>query len=115
MPEIDGYEVCRQLKESPETRDISIIFLSALNDVFDKVKAFKAGGTDYISKPFQVEEVLARVNTHMVIRAQQKALSLQTPELIKKKRPHHRTGSKTRIACHKRWSDRALLLATLSG
>jgi diguanylate cyclase (GGDEF)-like protein len=84
MPGMDGYEVCRQLKEDKLTRDIPVIFLSALNEVFDKVKAFKAGGVDYISKPFQVEEVLARVKTHLMLRVQQKALAAQNEELLKK-------------------------------
>lgn len=84
MPGMDGYEVCRQLKADEKTKDIPIIFLSALNEVFDKVKAFKAGGVDFITKPFQVEEVLARVKTHLTIRAQQKALALQNEELLKK-------------------------------
>ena len=84
MPEMDGYEVCKQLKTDKQTKDIPVVFLSALNEVFDKVKAFQAGGVDYISKPFQVEEVMARVNTHLTIRAQQKALTLQNEELVKK-------------------------------
>lgn len=84
MPEIDGYEVCRQLKADEQLRDIPVIFLSALNDVFDKLAAFKAGGVDYISKPFQMEEVLVRVNTHLTIRAQQKMLVAQNAELKKK-------------------------------
>jgi len=82
MPEMDGYEVCRQLKADQRTRDVPVIFLSALNEVFDKIKAFKAGGVDYIAKPFQVEEVLLRVNTHLMICAQQRALELQNQELI---------------------------------
>ena len=84
MPDMDGYEVCRQLKAVEQTRDIPIIFLSALNEVFDKVKAFKAGGIDFITKPFQVEEVLARVRTHLTIRAQQAALALKNEEWEKK-------------------------------
>ncbi len=84
MPEMDGYEVCRQLKTDERTKDIPIIFLSALNEVFEKVKAFKAGGVDFITKPFQVEEVLARVRTHLTIQAQQKALAKQNEELLKK-------------------------------
>lgn len=84
MPGMDGYEVCRQLKADPETKDIPIIFLSALNEVFDKVKAFKTGGVDYITKPFQAEEVLARVRTHLTIQAQQKALLLQNEALLRK-------------------------------
>ncbi len=84
MPEMDGYEVCRQLKAETLTQDIPVIFLSALNEVFDKVKAFQVGGVDYITKPFQVEEVLVRVNTHLTIQAQQKALTLQNEKLREK-------------------------------
>ncbi len=81
MPDINGYEVCKQLKADKKTKDIPIIFLSALNEVFDKVKAFQAGGVDYISKPFQVEELLIRVNTHLTLQRQQKELSLQNEKL----------------------------------
>lgn len=84
MPDMDGYEVCRRLKDDPSTRDIPVIFLSALDEVFDKVKAFRIGRVDYISKPFQEEEMLARVNTHLIIRTQQKALAYQNEELRKK-------------------------------
>ncbi len=84
MPEMNGYEVCKQLKADELTKDIPVIFLSALNEVFDKIKAFKAGGVDFISKPFQAEEVVVRVNTHLMIQAQQKALSAQNEELMKK-------------------------------
>ncbi len=83
MPDMDGYEVCKRLKADELTKDIPIIFLSALNEVFDKVKAFKVGGLDYIAKPFQVDEVLARVKTHLKIHSQQKSLALQNEELIK--------------------------------
>lgn len=65
MPGMDGYEVCRQLKGRERTREIPVIFISALQDVDDKLAAFQAGGVDYISKPFQMEEVLARVRTHL--------------------------------------------------
>ncbi len=68
MPEMSGYEVCQQLKANPDTQDIPVIFISALNEVFDKVKAFAVGGVDYITKPFQVEEVLARVEHQLTIR-----------------------------------------------
>ncbi len=61
MPEIDGYEVCRRLKAQPQTRGIPVIFLSALDEPLDKVKAFNVGGADYVTKPFQIAEVLARV------------------------------------------------------
>lgn len=83
MPEMDGYEVCRQFKAQAATRDIPIIFLSALNDTFDKVKAFELGGVDYITKPFQAEEVLARVHTHLTIRKLQQELEARNRELAR--------------------------------
>ena len=67
MPGIDGYETCRRLKEDPDTRDAAVIFLSALNDPKDKVRGFEAGAVDFITKPVQAEEVIARVNTHLTI------------------------------------------------
>ncbi|MEM8675614.1 MAG: ATP-binding protein [Cyanobacteria bacterium P01_G01_bin.67] len=81
MPEMNGYEVCQQLKADPITRDIPVIFISALGDVFDKVKAFQVGGVDYITKPFQVEEVLARLDTHLTIRNLQIKLEAQNTQL----------------------------------
>jgi len=71
MPDVDGYEVCQRLKASEENRQIPVIFLSALDDVFDKVKAFNAGGVDYITKPFQFEEVLVRVKNQLALQAAQ--------------------------------------------
>lgn len=68
MPEMDGYEVCQQLKSDSETAQIPVIFLSALNEAFDKVRAFQVGGTDFITKPFQLEEVLTRVQNQLAIR-----------------------------------------------
>lgn len=75
MPDLDGYEVCQRLKANKETAEIPVIFLSALNDVFDKVKAFQVGGIDYITKPFQLEEVIARVRNQLALRAAQKQIS----------------------------------------
>ena len=74
MPEMDGYEVCGQLKANKRARDIPVIFISAMGEVMDKVLAFGVGGIDYIMKPFQFEEVLARVGTHIALRAAQKSL-----------------------------------------
>jgi len=68
MPGLDGYAVCERLKANVVTQDIPIIFISALNEPLDKVKAFAIGGVDYITKPFQFEEVLARVKTHLALR-----------------------------------------------
>jgi PAS domain S-box-containing protein len=71
MPEPDGYEVCRRLKAEEHTRDVPVIFISALNETADIIKAFELGGVDYITKPFQKEEVLARVKTHLNLRSMQ--------------------------------------------
>jgi len=65
MPKMNGYEVCSALKEKPETNNIPVIFLSALDDIDSKVKAFEVGGVDYITKPFNTLEVSARVKTHL--------------------------------------------------
>lgn len=81
MPGIDGYEVCRNLKSDPETKDIAIIFLSALDETRDKVKGFEFGAVDYIAKPFQPEEVIARVSTHLKIHRLEKRLSFRNREL----------------------------------
>jgi PAS domain S-box-containing protein len=81
MPEMNGYEVCKQLKADERTRNVPVIFISALGDVFDKVKAFQVGGVDYITKPFQVEEVLARLDTHLTIRNLQIKLEAQNEQL----------------------------------
>jgi CheY-like chemotaxis protein len=74
MPDIDGYQVCSILKSDEDTADIPIIFFSALNEVFDKVKAFQFGGVDYITKPFQTEEVIARIQTHLTLQQQKRQL-----------------------------------------
>jgi DNA-binding response OmpR family regulator len=73
MPEMNGYEVCERLKSSERLAGIPVIFLSALNAIEDKVKGFQSGGVDYISKPFQFEEVQARVETHIKLRRAQQA------------------------------------------
>jgi CheY-like chemotaxis protein len=73
MPEMNGYEVCEQLKSSASLSGIPVVFLSALDAVEDKVKGFRSGGVDYISKPFQFEEVQARVETHIRLRRAQQA------------------------------------------
>src|SRR5262245_55616582 len=67
MPGIDGFEVCRILKQDPRTQDVAVIFLSALDDSVAKVRGFAIGGVDYIAKPFQADEVVARVRTHVKI------------------------------------------------
>ncbi len=74
MPETDGLEVCRQLKAAESTRDIPVIFISALYELEEKLKAFEAGGVDYITKPFQQAEVIARVETHLALSHAREAL-----------------------------------------
>lgn len=77
MPEMNGYEVCQKLKSTEKTREIPVIFLSALDETYNKVKAFGLGGADYITKPFQVEEVLARIEKQLTLRSLQKQLQMQ--------------------------------------
>src|SRR5262245_46301176 len=81
MPRLSGYQVCEQLKADERTRHIPVIFLSAMDQALDKVKAFAVGGVDYITKPFQVEEVLVRVRTHLALAGLQKELSGQNETL----------------------------------
>ena len=83
MPgELDGFEVCRRLKDRPQTRGSEIIFLSALNETRDKVRGLDLGAVDYITKPFQAEEVIARVDTHLTIHRLRKELELRNQELL---------------------------------
>ncbi|MGC9400090.1 MAG: sensor histidine kinase [Anaerolineae bacterium] len=80
MPEMNGYEVCEALKADEHTADIPIIFISALDETQDKVRAFTAGGVDYVTKPFQFEEVLARVETHLALRDLRRELEREIAE-----------------------------------
>ncbi|MEB3161226.1 MAG: response regulator, partial [Synechocystis sp.] len=92
MADMDGYEVCRQLKSQPDTATIPIIFLSALTESFDKIKAFEVGGSDYITKPFEAVEVLARIRNHLALKNKQQLLESeiknhqQTIELLHQSR-----------------------------
>ena len=81
MPEMNGYEVCEHLKASTQLSNIPVIFLSALNETQDKVKAFESGAVDYVSKPFQFEEVQARVETHLKLHDLQRVLKLHNERL----------------------------------
>lgn len=83
MPKMDGYQVCTQLKEDELTYEIPVIFVSGVNSLSNKVKAFSTGAVDYITKPFQLQEVLARVNTHITMRSLQKNLQFRNEELAK--------------------------------
>jgi signal transduction histidine kinase len=81
MPEMDGYEVCRYLKAEASTASIPVIFLTALDDEVDKLKAFEVGGIDYITKPFHMKEVMARIENQLTIQRQRRALAEQNEQL----------------------------------
>jgi putative two-component system response regulator len=85
MPEMNGYEVCQRLKADDKLKDIPVLFISALTDTADKIKAFSTGGIDYVTKPFQFEEVHARVETHLRLHQLRRELAqhnLQLQELV---------------------------------
>jgi len=81
MPGMSGYDVCKRVKEDPKLKDIPVLFISALSETADKVKAFSAGGVDYVTKPFQLEEVQARVETHLRLRQLRSELEKQKRQL----------------------------------
>ena len=83
MPGIDGYETCRRLKADPETREAAVIFLSSLDDAKDKVRGLEAGAVDFVSKPFQKDEVVARVNTHLTLQRLRRQLETRNVELAR--------------------------------
>ncbi|MDJ0634734.1 MAG: ATP-binding protein [Xenococcaceae cyanobacterium MO_188.B29] len=112
MPQMNGYEVCQKLKADARTQDIPVIFISALGDVLDKVKAFQVGGVDYITKPFQVEEVLARLQTHLTLCKLQNQLQAQNAKLqqeIKEK-----TAAEEKFAKAFRSCPNPIAIATLA-
>jgi PAS domain S-box-containing protein len=112
MPQLNGYQLCEQLKTNEITRDIPVIFISALGDVLDKVKAFNVGGVDFITKPFQIEEVLARIQTHLALRRlqqQQQAQNLRLQQEIDERRRAEETFEKSFLA-----SPSPIAITTLS-
>ncbi|MGM0424890.1 MAG: EAL domain-containing protein [Thermodesulfobacteriota bacterium] len=86
MPGMDGYQVCKQLQQNQDTQDIPVIFLSALSDPGAKSEAFQAGAVDYVPKPFNADELLARVRTHLLLKEQKQALSRYSQDLEEKVR-----------------------------
>jgi PAS domain S-box-containing protein len=96
MPDIDGYEVCERLKANPLTCDTPVVFISTIDQVFDKVKAFGVGAADYLTKPFQPEEILARVAHQLSFRNLQKRLEEQNLRLQKEVQEHKQTEAKYR-------------------
>src|SRR5215813_2412260 len=83
MPEMDGYEACRQIKTSPSWQDLPIIFLSAKTDTSDIVHGFELGAVDYVAKPFNAHELLARVNTHLTLQSLRRQFELRNAELAR--------------------------------
>ena len=83
MPGIDGYETCRRLKADPETREAAVIFLSSLDETKDKVRGLEVGAVDFVSKPFQRDEVVARVNTHLTLQRLRRQLEARNAELAR--------------------------------
>jgi len=94
MPDLDGYEVCQKLKKDPTTESIPVIFLSAWSEVDSKLKGFQVGGIDYITKPFQFEEVIARIETQLTITRLQSQLKHQNQELRETLQELHQTQDK---------------------
>jgi DNA-binding NtrC family response regulator len=97
MPDLDGFTVCERLKASEATRDVPVIFLTALQETLDKVRAFSAGGVDYLSKPFEPRELLARVGTHLALRRARRELEEQNAKLREEIEAHRR--SRAIICC----------------
>lgn len=117
MPGLDGLEVCRRLKARPDGREIPVLFITAHGDMTDKVAGFAAGGQDYITKPFQAEEVLARAAAHWRIRVLQRDLAARAEELLHQNEALE-LEMQRRAATERamqRSLDRAVLIATPAG
>jgi two-component system sensor histidine kinase/response regulator len=100
MPDMNGYEVCEALKGDEQTREIPVIFISALDEVLDKVKGFAVGGRDYITKPFQLEEVLARIENQLTIRNLQQQLQEQNQRLQQEISDREKAEQALRVFLH---------------
>jgi len=81
MPGMDGFETCRRLKSLASTKDIPVIFMTALSDISDKITGYKMGAVDYVTKPFHIEEALARINTHLTLQVMRRQLVEQNAQL----------------------------------
>lgn len=104
MPEMDGYQVCQYIKKNRETQDIPVIFLTALNQGIDKLKAFQVGGADYLTKPFQIEEALARIQNQLTLRCLQKQLEAKNQALIEQNQQLKESERETRLLLRATWA-----------
>ena len=111
MPGIDGFETCERLKASTELKDIPVIFMTALSDTNEKIKAFGLGAVDYVTKPFNQEEVLARVSTHLMLRQLQTTLELKNQELQKAEEKYRSVFEHAVVGIFQSTSDGRLLTA----
>ncbi len=100
MPGMDGFETCRQLKANPSTQDIPVIFMTALTEVFDKVQGFQVGGVDYITKPFELDELLIRVRTHLNLQTLQNQLRAQNEQLQAEIRDRQKAQEAVQVFLH---------------
>jgi diguanylate cyclase (GGDEF)-like protein/PAS domain S-box-containing protein len=100
MPGLDGFATCRRLKELDATRDIPVIFMTALSGQDDKLRGFAAGGVDYVTKPLEVAEVLARINTHLALRKAEQELQAKNQRLLELVRLHQESELALSRACH---------------
>jgi len=111
MPELDGFEACRRLKAMEKTRDIPVIFMTCLGEAADKLVGFEAGGVDYITKPFEIAEVLARIKTHLTLREARKELEAKNAEL---ERAHEHLERRVRERTAELASSNAALKAEIA-
>ncbi|MBF2027577.1 MAG: hybrid sensor histidine kinase/response regulator [Oscillatoriales cyanobacterium C42_A2020_001] len=100
MPGIDGFETCRRLKAIATTKDVPVIFMTALSEVFDKIKGFEVGAVDYITKPFEIQEVLVRVQTHLAIQTLQNQLLAQNQQLQAEIRERQKAQEAVQVFLH---------------
>ena len=101
MPGMDGFEVCKRLKNNPSMQDIPVIFMTALSDTLNKVHGFEIGAVDYITKPLYPEEVLSRIQTHLTLRNLQKELQAQNKRLIQSQQQEKQKALELEQALHK--------------
>ncbi len=114
MPDLDGYQVCEALKNNPQTQEIPVIFVSALDEIFNKVKAFEIGGIDYITKPFQPEEVIARIESQLIIQIQKKQLQEEIENRKQKEAELQKEFEKRRETEEILYQSRALINSVLN-